>query len=128
MSPPDQLLRPGKSPRRACTIASLPVWAQAQNSRVGASYFKRANQRFGKGDVEGAIADFDIAIMADPQFAMAYNNRGIARECSGDTADAIVDYTRAIEINPRLSEALANRCKLRLAQRNLDGAIIDCND
>jgi Tfp pilus assembly protein PilF len=109
-------------------IASLPVQAQAQNSRVGASYFKRANQRFARGDVEGAIADFGVAIMADPQFAMAYNNRGISGERSGDTAEAIADYTKAIEINPRLSEAFANRCKARLAQRTLDSAIIDCND
>src|SRR5215510_14656301 len=59
-------------------IASSPMPSHAQKSRVGAGYFKRANQRYAKGDIEGAIADFGIAIMADSSFAMAYNNRGVA--------------------------------------------------
>ena len=86
------------------------------------------NERYAKGDIDGAIADFAIAIMTDPQFAMAYNNRGIARERRGDTDGAIADYTKAIEINPRLSEAYANRCQALLAQRDLRGAITDCDE
>ena len=69
-------------------IGLLPAWAQAQNSRVGASYLKRANQRFAKGDDEGAIADFGVAIMADPQFAMAPT-------ITAESLESVVVITRA---------------------------------
>src|SRR5262244_259582 len=103
-------------------IASSPMPSHAQKSRVGAGYFKRANQRYAKGDIDGAIADFGIAIMADSTFAMAYNNRGVARERSGDIAGAIADYSKAIEINPRLAEGYANRCRALLERKDFEGA------
>ena len=70
-------------------LASATVYAQ--KSLSASSYFKRANDRYAKGDVDGAIADFDIAIIFDPQSAMAYNNRGVAREHRGDVNGAISD-------------------------------------
>lgn len=106
-------------------LASWTLQAQAQKSRVAASYFTRANERYAKGDVDGAIADFGIAIMADSQFARAYNNRGVARERRGDLDGARSDYIKAIEIDPRLVEGYANRAKARFVRRDLDGAMAD---
>jgi hypothetical protein len=40
--------------------------SQAQTSRSAVKYLERANDRYAKGDKEGAIADFDIAITFDP--------------------------------------------------------------
>ncbi|HKA21287.1 MAG TPA: tetratricopeptide repeat protein, partial [Blastocatellia bacterium] len=61
-------------------LAPLAVQAQEKRSASASSYLKRANARYAKGDIQGAIADFDIAITFDPLFATAYNNRAIARE------------------------------------------------
>ena len=58
--------------------------AQGQASRSARSYFDRANERYSKGDLDGAIADFDVAITFDPSLARAYNNRGNARLERGD--------------------------------------------
>ena len=43
--------------------------ASAQASRSATSYFNRANERYEKGDLDGAIADFDVAITFDPRLA-----------------------------------------------------------
>ena len=40
------------------------------------------------------------AIELKPDYADAYNNRGIARLDSGDLAGAIADYTKAIGLKP----------------------------
>jgi tetratricopeptide (TPR) repeat protein len=45
----------------------------------------------------------------NPNFAEAYNNRGIAYEKKGLPGRAIEDYDRAIALNPNLAEAYATR-------------------
>ena len=57
-----------------------------------------------QGDYDGAIADFDRAIAINPNYVLAYYNRG---SCSKDkeqgaitTAQVMADYDRAIAINP----------------------------
>jgi tetratricopeptide (TPR) repeat protein len=62
-----------------------------------------------EGDVRGALADFEGAIAADPQWAEAWINRGAARQALGDLAGALADFDKALEINPRSAEACNNR-------------------
>ena len=77
------------------------------------------------GDRHRAIAEYDWAIAVDPRHAVAYNNRGNARQASGDLEGADRDYSKALEIDPRLAVALNNRGNVRHARRDLDGAIED---
>jgi tetratricopeptide (TPR) repeat protein len=65
--------------------------------------------RHAQGDVRGALADFESAITADPQWGEAWNNRGAARHALGDLNGALSDFDRALEINPRSAEACNNR-------------------
>jgi len=44
-----------------------------------------------KGDWDRAIADYDLAIAFDGSAAVAYYNRGLARQRKGDSAGAIRD-------------------------------------
>src|SRR5262249_36956208 len=99
--------------------------SNAQTSHSAASYFNRAKERYARGDLDGAIADFDLAVTFDPRMALAYNNRGMARQDRGDLEGAIRDYTLALEINPRLAEAYSNRGVAHRAIGDLDGAIAD---
>ena len=48
-----------------------------------------------KGDLKGAISDYDRTIEIDPKYAIAYLNRGNARDEKGDLEGAIADYTAA---------------------------------
>ena len=53
-----------------------------------------------QGDLEGAIADFDEAIRLDPDYAIAFYNRGIARGEAGDLEGAIADVEQGSRLAP----------------------------
>lgn len=59
-------------------FVSTALIAQAQTSRAdtAASYLDRGKAWAAKGELERAIADFDLAIASDPSLAGAWYNRG----------------------------------------------------
>ncbi len=73
------------------------------------------------GDWQGAIADYTLAIQQNPNFAAAYNNRGIAYRQLGQHQQAIADYTQAILLTPNNAELFNNRAiaHLSLGQRQM---------
>ena len=77
------------------------------------------------GDKQGAISDFDKAIAINPQVALAYYNRGIAKSALGDYHGAIRDFDKAIAINPQFAEAYNNRGSAKSALGDYQGAIRD---
>ena len=62
-----------------------------------------------EGKYEEAIKHYDQAIDINPQFAEAYNNRGITKDRLGRHEEAIEDYNEVIRINPQFAEAYYNR-------------------
>ena len=52
------------------------------------------------GDLDLAIADFDLAIALNPKYAKAYNNRGNAYKDKGDLDRAIADLDQAVALLP----------------------------
>ena len=91
------------------------------------AYYNRGNAKDDKGDLDGAIADYNRAIELDPKLAIAYNNRGNAEKAKGDLSGAIADYNRAIELDPKHASAYYNRGNVKDAKGDLDGAIADFN-
>jgi tetratricopeptide (TPR) repeat protein len=100
------------------------VLSQAQ-VRSAAAYYNGGNERFKNGDLDGAIADYDAALIFEPRLARAYNMRGSARYSKGDLDGSIAEYTRAIEIDPHLALAHYNRGRARRDKGDLDGYIAD---
>ena len=72
------------------------------------------------GQHYAAIADFDTAIRLEPDYALAYYNRGVAKRKLGQLNAAIADYDTAIQLKPDLAEAYYNRgqAKARLNRRS----------
>jgi tetratricopeptide (TPR) repeat protein len=76
-----------------------------RNVRV---YFERGKMHLHQADddprkskeLDSAIADFSRAVDLDPQYGLAYRQRGIAYQTKGDDDQAIGDYTRAIGFFP----------------------------
>src|SRR6266496_4192063 len=102
----------------------LPAVAAAQTSAFAPYYNNRGLAREAKGDLDGAIADFNRAIELDPKLAISYHNRGLAQKAKG----AIPDFNRAIELNPKFAAgAYSNRGLAKQAKGDLDGAIADFN-
>jgi tetratricopeptide (TPR) repeat protein len=61
------------------------------------------------GNNTDAEKAFSKAIELNPQFAMAYYNRGKAYYNNGNTQQAIKDYDKSIELNPQDTDAYNNR-------------------
>ena len=72
-----------------------------------------------------AIRHYDAAIELNPEFAEAYNNRGLAYANKGDLALAIADYSKAIELKPDLTYAYNNRGRAWLHLRDWQKAKAD---
>ena len=74
---------------------------------------------------EDIILAYDRAISLKPDYAEAYNNRGVAKAEQNRHVDAIADYDRAISLKPDYADAYNNRgvAKADLGQRDM--AIVD---
>lgn len=75
---------------------------------------------FSKGDLVGAIVEYDRALTIEPKLADAYLNRGKAKRAGGDLDGAIADYEIVCELEPPLAlnnhditEAYLNRGYIR---------------
>jgi len=58
-------------------------------------FFLRGEDKYQKGDYQGAIVAYTQAIALNPNYAKAYYNRGIARDDLGDKQGAVGDYNQA---------------------------------
>jgi len=91
-----------------------------------------AQQWFERGsaatDVDEQLRLYSEAIRLKPDYADAFNNRGIARFAKGDVEGALQDYNEAIRLKPRHADAFYNRGIARSAKGDLEGALQDYNE
>jgi hypothetical protein len=66
--------------------------AQEASRGEAAALNRRGHERHDAGDFDGALADFDAAIAADPSLAQAHYNRGVLLLMRGDYARAWPEY------------------------------------
>ncbi|MCC6617136.1 MAG: tetratricopeptide repeat protein [Anaerolineae bacterium] len=89
-------------------------------------YFIRAIQKQDEfEDLDGAIADFGHAIKLNPEYVMAYNNRGNAYALKGNMEGAIADWNETLRLDPCCFPAYNNRGNGRKSQGDFTGAITD---
>ena len=107
----------------AISIQSSPILI-VQNSAE--DLFNSGLAKSEAGDIPGAIADYTAAIRLNPNYAKAYNKRGIIHGRNlQDYPAAKADFDRAIEINPNYGDAYYNRAKVRYFLEDKPGAIAD---
>lgn len=78
-------------------------------------------------DERGAIQDYNRAIELNPNYAEAYNNRGITKSNLKDYRGAIQDYNKTIELNPDDPSPYINRGRAKSDIEDYQGAIQDCS-
>jgi len=74
------------------------------------AFFNEANRRAHRGEYAEALANYDSAIRLYPQYARAYNNRGILRaSVMKDYKGALADFNAAIGIDHNYGDAYLGR-------------------
>jgi tetratricopeptide (TPR) repeat protein len=87
--------------------------------------FNRGHSFEASGQYDQAISDYNRAIAAKPDYAIAYEARGNSYYKLRQFDWAITDYTRAIALMPDNAESYGNRGNAYLALGKVDKAIAD---
>ena len=88
-------------------------------------YFDKGLECYNKGDLSGAIINWNLTIKIDPTEADAYYSRAIVKNELYTWKSALKDYDKAIEIEPEFVSALINRGGLKDENGDYQGAIAD---
>lgn len=78
-----------------------------------------------KGDIDGAIKDYDVAIGLNPNDLFAFNNRANAWRDKGDLERALADYGAAVALDRDYAAAFINRGLIHERRKAFDLARAD---
>ncbi|CAG7729293.1 unnamed protein product [Allacma fusca] len=76
----------------------------AEKSCLAVAYNNLGQLKYLKVDFEGAVEDYNQAILYDPELAAAYYNRGTIMYRMGDFNGAVNDMEKATSLNPSNEE------------------------
>ena len=115
---------------RSILIALLSVFTLAALSlAAGKADISAGNRAAQAGQFKKAVALYSQAIaskqLTPANMAVAYNNRGSARDDMGQTKAALADYAQAIAISPEYAEAYYNRSYTYEKLKQWDKALAD---
>ncbi len=88
-------------------------------------YYQQGLAKAKAGDDRGAIADFELALIATPEWAEIYYRRGLAYFDLGEILTAVGDYTQALALDPQHRDCYYARALARLMLKNFPGAMED---
>jgi tetratricopeptide (TPR) repeat protein len=95
------------------------------NPTTAVAFNQRGISRQAKGDLDGAIEDFNQALNLDPQNVKALYQRGLANQAKGDNDSALADYSQVLGLDPKNADAFSNRGFVKQTKGDLDGAFAD---
>ena len=101
-------------------LLCLPMIGFGQTAQ---DYFDKAYNN--KSDWQYQIDNYTKCIELKPDYAHAYNNRGLSYHSLKNYEDAIADYTRALRIDPDYASPYYNRGRSYLELGNNEECIAD---
>jgi lipoprotein NlpI len=90
-------------------VVSLTLLVRLARADAAGDAYDEGVRLVRAGRLREAIASFDKAIRLKPNFAEAYNSRGIVYNNLAQHERAIKDYGEAVRLNARYAEAYYNR-------------------
>ena len=110
-----------------CTLAlfiGAPLAAvHAQGD--SAEHTKKGIEFAKKKQYAEAAQEFSAAIKADPKDSKHYLNRANAYRAAGKLQEAAADFTKYGELEPDRADGFSGRGKVKVSQKDYDGAIED---
>jgi lipoprotein NlpI len=110
---------------------TIPDFSKAAETdlrtNVALPFKNRADVKYDKRDLDGALSDYSQAIALKPDFAEAFNGRGRVKKDQNDLEGALADYNQAIELRPSFAEPYAWRAMAKRDKGDLAGALADCS-
>ena len=103
--------------------ATAPL--KLNNPQDAKTYYVRGLSRFDKGDLSGAVADFNQAIQTQSDYSEAYFYRALAYFDLKQMPKSIADYSKAIALNAGYVDAYYNRGLVLSVMGDKPGAIAD---
>ena len=82
-------------------------------------------EAFNEKDSSRAIELYTQLLALNPDYAKAYNNRGVVKSDLGDKSGALSDYDKAISLNPDYADAYFNRGNVKYELGDKSGALSD---
>ena len=90
--------------------------------------YSRAVNLLRAAQYEDAIPAYGLVIRLLPDFALAYNGRGVANYHEERLGPALEDFNRAIELKPEFADAYVNRALVYRDQGDTESAIADLEE
>jgi tetratricopeptide (TPR) repeat protein len=87
-----------------------------------------AERGFDATNHDEQVRFFTEAIRLNPEYALAYYNRGVVRKDQGDLEGAMQDWSEAIRLNPEDAAAFNNRGAARYQRDEVEGALRDFHE
>jgi tetratricopeptide (TPR) repeat protein len=106
-------------------IFSLFLIIPCAHADTAVQWVSAGNDAYKLGNLDLAIMDYTKAIDINPNYAKAYDNRGVAYARQGSLTRAIDDFTMAIATNFKDAEAYNNRGHAYEEKGNLTQAVFD---
>jgi tetratricopeptide (TPR) repeat protein len=113
------VVRQGATEQRTAAQAAPTV---QENELTAQQWFERG---FAAVDNDEKLRLYSGAIHLQPDYAAAFNNRGIARQVKGDIEGALRDYNEAIRVKRDYAAAFNNRGLAWRAKGDIKGALRD---
>src|SRR5438067_1039284 len=103
------------------------VFGQKPNTDtiIAFKYFQRGFPKQMLNNNEGALKEYDSAVVANPDYNRVYFYRGLVKYHLNDLKGSIEDYTKFIKHNPTSASAYTNRGYSKYLLQDNEGAIAD---
>ena len=98
-----------------------------KNYETAGIHLYQGNAKYESRKYKEAIECYSEAIELNPQYVVAYNNRGVVKSSLGEIEEAIKNFNKAIELNPQYAEAYYSRGNAKSYSGEHEEAIKDYN-
>ncbi len=96
-----------------------------KNSQNAITYYNQGFDKWKKGNLDNALADFDQAIKLNSRYVYAYVGRANAEWDKGNLDGALADLDRAIALDSKDVHIYDNRGTVKRLKGDWDGALAD---